>query len=348
MAALLVIAVGGVLALRTHRQHETAKAIALDIPNSVDESMYVKIGGIDQWIQIRGQDNNNPVLLCLNGGPGATWTPLTQLFAPWEKDFTVVQWDQRGAGKTLESTGASVAASMSIDRMALDGIEVSEFLSRHLHKEKIILLGHSWGSILGVHIVKQRPDLFYAYVGTGQAADMKKSIQAAQAYTLEKARAAGNRDAVKELESVGPPPYRSKEQAAVFFKWNGEYEVESDRAALMNTGRLIFGAPNYSLWDMYNRYRGFMQIPTWRLYQEMLTTDLASLGIDFKVPVYFFQGAEDELTVTAITRQYFEAIDAPHKEMVLFEGAGHFAVWSMPDKFLQELDARVRPLATRR
>jgi pimeloyl-ACP methyl ester carboxylesterase len=137
--------------------------------------MYVKIGGIDQWIQIRGQDRDNPVLLCLHGGPGATWLPLTAVFAPWEKDFTVVQWDQRGAGKSLEASGPSIASTMSIQRMADDGIELAELLRAHLKKEKILLLGHSWGSILGVHMVLQRPDLFYAYVGTGQVAQMTRS-----------------------------------------------------------------------------------------------------------------------------------------------------------------------------
>jgi pimeloyl-ACP methyl ester carboxylesterase len=123
--------------------------------------------------------------------------------------------------------------------------------------------------------------------------------------------------------------------------------VQSDRAALATVGRLIFGAPNYSLWDIYNRDKGFLQVPSLRLYQEMLSTDLASLGPDFKIPIYFFQGAEDEVTATALAKEYFQSIDAPHKEMVLFDGAGHFAVWSVPDRFLRELDARVRPLATR-
>lgn len=107
--ALLVIAVGAVIGYRAYLQHANAKAIAIRSQNGIDEGMYVKIGGIDQWIQIRGQDRNNPVLLCLHGGPGATWTPLTLLFFPWEKQFTVVQWDQRGAGKTLEATGDAPA-----------------------------------------------------------------------------------------------------------------------------------------------------------------------------------------------------------------------------------------------
>lgn len=151
---LLLGVVGALFVLRAHRQHLTARAIAIHTPNGIDEAMYAKIGGIDQWIQIRGQDRNNPVILCLHGGPGGSWLAQTPLFWPWEKEFTVVQWDQRGTGKTLESTGSSVAATMSVDRMVQDGIEVSEFLRNHLHKDKIILLGFSWGSLLGIHMVK--------------------------------------------------------------------------------------------------------------------------------------------------------------------------------------------------
>lgn len=149
----------------------------------------------------------------------------------------------------------------------------------------------------------------------------------------------------EELEAIGLPPYDTVDKLLVHFKWLEKYEVKSDRAALTNTGRLVFSAPNYSLWDIYSRNRGFLQIPPWRLYQDMLNTDLASLGTDFKVPIYFFQGAEDEVTVTALTKEYFEEINAPHKDMVIFEDSGHFAVWNTPDKFLRELDARVRPLA---
>jgi pimeloyl-ACP methyl ester carboxylesterase len=346
LVVLLLVVVGAVLALRAHQQHVTAQAIAIHTPNGIDEALYVKIGGIHQWIQIRGQDGNNPVLLCLHGGPGATWLPLTALFVPWEKEFTVVQWDQRGAGKTLETTGRSVADTMSVDRMAQDGIEVTEFLRQHLHKDKIILLGHSWGSILGIHMAKQRPDLFYAYVGTGQASNMQRSQQISYAHVLEKARAKSDKEAVKELENIGPPPFDRMDKVIVYFNQLGAYEVESDRVAQSSLiGRLTFRAPNYSLWDIYNRIRGFFQIPTWRLYNEMLSTDLPSLGLDFKIPVYFFQGAEDEVTLTPLAIEYFDKINAPHKEILLFEGAGHFAVWSMPDRFLQELVTRVRPLA---
>jgi pimeloyl-ACP methyl ester carboxylesterase len=346
VVVLFLVAVGAILAVRFRHQRANAQAFAIHTANGIDEGMYVKIGGIEQWVQIRGQDRNNPVLLCLHGGPGGTWIPLTERFIPWEKQFTVVQWDQRGAGKTLETTGASVADTMLVDRMAQDGIEVAEYLRNHLHKEKIILLGHSWGSILGVHIVKQRPELFYAYVGTGQAGNMPRSFQMSYAYILERARAANDKEAVKELESIGPPPYDGMDKVLVHFKWHGKYQTESDRAALSSpVGSLTDPPPNFSLWDEFNRARGFMVIPTWRVYQEMLSTDLPSLGPDFQIPVYFFQGAEDELTVTSLAQEYFEKINAPHKEWVAFEGGGHFTVWSMSDRFLQELVARVRPLA---
>jgi pimeloyl-ACP methyl ester carboxylesterase len=123
--ALIVFAVAATLGYRADLQHHNAQAFAIHTPNGIDEAMYVKIGGIDQWVQIRGQNRNNPVILMLHGGPGASWLPLTALFVPWEKDFTVVQWDQRGAGKTLETTGDSVAETMSIDRMTQFGLEVS-------------------------------------------------------------------------------------------------------------------------------------------------------------------------------------------------------------------------------
>jgi pimeloyl-ACP methyl ester carboxylesterase len=342
LVVLFLVALGAILVLRAHRQHVIAQAIAIRTPNGIDEAMYVKIGGIDQWIQIRGQDRNNPVLLCLHGGPGGSWLALTTLFLPWEKEFTVVQWDQRGTGKTLETTGGSIADTMSVDRMAQDGIEVAEFLRNHLHKNKIVLLGFSWGSLLGVHMAKLRPDLFYAYVGTGQISNMARAQQMSYAYVLEKARAANDKKAIKGLESIGPPPFDSMDKIVVFFRTLPTYECESDRNA---PGVGPFSAPNYSLWDIYNLIRGFALVPTFRVYHEMLSVDLSSLGPDFRIPIFFFQGELDERAQVSLAKEYFEKINAPRKEFVLFEGAGHAAVWSMPDRFLHELVTRVRSLA---
>ena len=121
-----------------------ARDFTISAANGIDEGGYVTIGGIEQWITIRGEDRSNPVLLFLHGGPGDVTNPWSSLFfGPWEKYFTIVQWDQRGAGRTLRKTGPSVTSTMTVDRMTKDGIEVAEYVRKHLRKNKIVVLGHS-------------------------------------------------------------------------------------------------------------------------------------------------------------------------------------------------------------
>src|SRR5262249_12629821 len=150
----------------------------------------------EQWVTIRGWDRKNPVLLFLHGGPGEVtdlWTYA--LFAPWERHFTVVQWDQRGAGRTLRKSGPSIAPTSTLERMVKDGVEIAEYLRKSLGKEKIILVGHSFGSILGVLMARARPDLFYAFVGTGQVGDATRNYAVAYEALVAKARAAGHSQA---------------------------------------------------------------------------------------------------------------------------------------------------------
>lgn len=343
--ALLVLAVGSFLGLRSYLQHRNAPAFAINPATGISEAGYVKIGGIEQWVQIRGQDRNNPVLLCVHGGPGGTWLPVTSLLLRWEKDFTVVLWDQRGAGKSLKASGPSVAETMSIDRMVQDGIEVAEYLRAHLHKEKIILLGHSWGSILGINMVKRRPELFYAYVGTGQVGDLPRSVSIDYARMLEQARVAKDAQTQEALKGIGEPPFGNLQQVSVFFQSIGKYQPASDNMAMQAMQRsLTSPPPGYSLRDAYYQAQGFMRIPTWRLYSEMLGTKLTALGPDIGVPVFIFQGSDDPVTPANLAEEYLQTLNAPRKEMVLLKSGGHFAVWSMAEKFREELVLRVRPL----
>ncbi|HET9653382.1 MAG TPA: alpha/beta hydrolase [Usitatibacter sp.] len=340
LVVLVVVAVAFGLGFRAYRQHVVAEATAIRGADGIVEGRYVKIGGIDQWIQIRGWNRANPVILCLHGGPGGTWLPLTPIFAGWERHFTVVMWDQRGAGRTLESTGDGVASTMTIERMAQDGIEVAEFLRSHLHKDRILLLGHSFGSILGIRMASRRPELFSAYIGTGQAVDMPRGIAMAYDGLLNKARADHDERSLATLAAAGKPPFETLEQVGRFFDVESRYDPDAD--ALPAVMRAGLTAPGISLFDLYERQKGFSSVPPWSIYREILATDLRPLN-DFQVPVYFVQGAEDDLTPASLVREYFDGIRAPHKELVLLPGAGHFAVWIARDRFLQELLTRVVP-----
>jgi pimeloyl-ACP methyl ester carboxylesterase len=351
LVGLVVLIMGAGLAYRADRQHQNAQALAIDAPQGIDEARFVNIGGIDQWVTIRGRDRDNPVLLFLHGGPGeASNLVYYSQFIPWTKEFTVVQWDQRGAGKTFGTTGEAVGPTMTIRRMSEDGIDLAEYLRKRLHKEKIILVGHSWGSILGIWMAKMRPDLFYAFVGTGQVVNVQHNFADVYERTLERARTVGNATAVQELRSIGPPPWRTLGALNIQGKWAQEFEGAS---ALTNAelASALF-APGYTLGDLY-REGGSIKLTLDRLVGDslegpMMRVDLRNLGPDFALPVFIIEGPEDFVTSPALAKDYVARLNAPQKEFVLLDAGGHFALFTHTTAFLRELTQRVRPLAVDR
>jgi pimeloyl-ACP methyl ester carboxylesterase len=194
--------------------------------------MFVPIGGIEQWITITGDDLNNPLVLNLHGGPGAVASPFSDaMFGDWYPDFVVVQWDQRGAGRTYTRTGPRIQSTMTIDRIVQDGIEVAEFVRQHLGKDKVILTGGSWGSVVGIRMAKARPDLFYAYVGVAQIVSGKDLFRG-YARTLALARQAQNTTAITDLEVIGPPPWDHLRKLGVFSRWTRFFETQLGGPAL--------------------------------------------------------------------------------------------------------------------
>jgi len=333
-------------AVLTFVRDRNARDYVITGPNAIDEARFVEIGGIPQWISIRGEDRNNPVLLFLHGGPGDATNPWGYAgFRTWLKAFTVVQWDQRGAGRTFGKNGAASASTITIDRLTRDGVELADYLRTTLKKEKIILVGHSWGSILGVLMAKARPDLFWAFVGTGQVADEQRNYDVAYHALLEKAERSGERRAVEELKAVGPPPYADGRGYGVQRRWSNLFEG-ADRFIASMFG-LALDAPGYTLRDVNDWLDGQVASAE-RLVPEMTKTlDAKSLGGEFAVPVFVIQGAEDFTTPTSLARGFVNAIRAPRKQFVAIEGGGHFAVFMKTDIFLNECVARVRPLSTR-
>ena len=243
----------------------------------------MEIGGIEQWITIRGEDRGNPVLLFLHGGPGdATNLWGYAGFRSWLRYFTVVQWDQRGAGRTLGRNGPSLGPTITIDRMTRDGIELAELLRRTLNHDRIILVGHSWGSILGVRMVKTRPDLFYAFVGTGQvAADPTRNYAVAYEEVLKAAKRRVDQRAVTELEQVGPPPWRDGRGYAVQRRWANLFEGAD--TFLASTLGLALAAPGYTARDV-NDWLSGQRLSAERLVPQTNEVDAAALGGEFSDP----------------------------------------------------------------
>lgn len=334
--ALAIPAIGLLLVSLVHT------TVAADNPgDGVDQTAFVPIGGIDQWISIKGEDRRNPVLLVVHGGPGESQWPQADKYVPWEKAFTVVLWDQRGAGHTYGRYGAKTP-DFSLDRIAQDGIEVTEYLLRTLGKKKIVVLGHSWGSTIATEMVQLRPELFAAYVGTGQAESWSATMNTQFDIALAKARQDGDAAAVKELETKGRPDLKDPQQAFSVNIWPAM--APSDKAWI---GSLRAGLPALQAKypkDMQDYQDGF-QFSVEHALPDQMKLDLAKTASKVGTAFFIIQGQNDVMTPTRAAVDYFNKVAAPQKELVLIPDAGHFAFMTAPVAFLAALTEKVRPVA---
>lgn len=344
LVLLVVVAVLVALGYRSWRQHENSVALAITSPNGIDEQRYVGINGLAEYITIRGEDRDNPVLLMLAGGPGNTLVPLSAVFRPWEKYFTIVQWDQRGAGRTFEASGANGQGKLTIAQMVADGVTLSEFLRTYLHKHKIVLLGDSWGSTLGVRMAKSRPEYFAAYVGTGQVAGKEDKEEFLYAALMKKVVAARDDASLARLKKIGAPPYKSQADLLVERDVSEGYDTEAERNLRSKMTPIVLFAPDFTLRDIYTMelYGNFASNA---MYKELITYDANKLGPDFAVPMFVFNGELDAITPAILAERWFATIRAPKKAFVIMKGGGHSVLLTMSDAFLHELVTRVRPLA---
>ena len=343
---IAVPAVGG-LAYRAMRQRQVAKELAIDTPNGIVEERFIRIGGIDQWIQIRGEDRANPVLLVLHGGPGWPNAVFNLPLRSWEKDFTVVQWDHRGAGKTLGLYGKAGSGEMTFDRRVADAIEVCEYLRNHLHKDKVILLAESMGTLTGTPLVMRRPDLFHAYVGIGQVISTRENERLSFEYGLRTARERGNQQAIREMEAIAPYPGNTpitRERIIVARKWPQFY---GGLTAYRETSDYFYRAarlsPEYDDRDRCAINAGSV-FTLGKLLDEFLQVDFTGVR-EFPIPVVMFMGRHDYTTPSEPTAQWIDAVKAPYKRGVWFEHSAHMMPWEEPGKTLVSLLEHVRPLA---
>jgi proline iminopeptidase len=354
VVCLLVAALSSALLYRKYLQHQVAEARAITSPGGINSLEAVRIGGIDQWIQVRGEDVNNPILLFIHGGPGIGFIPLAGAFqSPWEKYFIVVQWDQRGAGKTYTSNSEEIQRrTMNVPQMEQDALDVANYLRTRFKREKIFVVGHSWGSLLGLWLAHEHPEIIYAYVGTGQVVNMQQNEKATYQDTLQEARARHNEQAIKELESIAPYPPANPdfEITGTERKWASPLlGLPPGAPDFTNVKRLltdVISAPEYSLADDYSFIHGqtsFFSIKI--LLPEMMKMDLAKFGPEFRAPVFFFEGRHDQYCRPSLIWDYSQAITAPQKDFIWFDNSGHFPFYEEQRKFTAELVERVLPLA---
>jgi pimeloyl-ACP methyl ester carboxylesterase len=337
--------------------YEDAREIVADLgrivaPSGIQASYKVRVGGIDQWLMVRGQDRANPILLFVHGGPAAPITPsIWQFQRPLEEYFTVVTWDQRGAGKTFRETDpAAIGDTIRISRFVDDAIEVAEHVRSKYGKDKLILAGHSWGTIVAMHAALQRPELFHAYVGIGQVINTRENERISFAHGLEQARAHSNAAALRELESIAPYPGEeplTRERIIIARKWAQFY---GGLSAYREASRYYFRAPllspEYDDADRCAIDEGNL-FTLGRILPEFLEVDFT--GIErFPIPVVMFMGRHDYTTPSAPTAAWLDALDAPYKQGIWFERSAHMIPWEEPGKTLVSLLEHVRPLAAGR
>lgn len=338
IATAVVAAVAlAALGYRRIRQYQVGRTLAVDATHGISEGRYVRAGGVDQWIQIRGEDRSNPILL-IAAGAGLPMEPFTGTFRQWERHFTVVFWDRRDVGRTRGRNGKAGSQSWTFDQLADDGIEIIEFLRRHLGQDKVTLVGHSQGSIVGALIAGRRPDLLHAYVGTAQITDMDRNERLTYDLALKRAHAVGNRKAVRALEAV-PPPYLTTKAWFVKQRWSFATDAEASPWQRKAPAAALFW-PRYGLADVYRSTLGVLFLPP-RLFTATMACTPEALGTSFEVPVFILQGEDDEHTLPSLAREYLSSVDAPAKEFVLLPGTGHMSFLTRPDLFLTELLNRV-------
>jgi pimeloyl-ACP methyl ester carboxylesterase len=314
----------------------------------IDEGMFVEIRGLKQWVTVRGSDRSGPVLLIVHG-TGFALSAMAPFFAPWERDFTIVQWDQPGAGATYAKNGAAGMAAVSTESITRDGIAVTEFVRQRLGAEKIALLAISGGTVIGLKMVKARPELFAAYVGSGQVVHWARQEARCYQMILQRAREAGDAAAIAELEQIGPPPY--KEAAAVALKAKYANAMTPAEQAELPALLAAMNAPSSAAYIARGlpRFdaRAVSMATFEKLMGEFAAFDARQLGLRFGVPMFFFQGAHDVHLPTSEVKTYATEIDAPQKLMVQIHEGGHSAFF-LREEFLRLLNAYVRSLAITR
>lgn len=295
--------------------------------NSIASLEQVELGGINQWILVRGHDINNPVLLFLHGGPGMPAMYLAHAFQrPLEKDFVIVHWDRRGAGKTFNESISP--DDLSVSKLLSDTKQLTDLLRDRFDKEKIYLTGHSFGSYLGLLFADRHPELLHAFIGIGQVVDEKAALNIQERFIREEAKKRGENKAIAEIEEYGSGAHETW-----LFKFGGQLKHSESFWPFIWTG---LRAPEYGLFEIPNVPKG-SGFSSRNMTYDVINGEIRNHITKVEIPVYFFTGRRDYTTPHELIEQYYDILDAPKKEIVWFEESAHFPFFEEPEKFAQEM-----------
>ncbi len=336
--SLIIICLAALISSCSHTK-PFVDANGTTMKNSISSAEKITIGGVEQALLIRGSSKSNPILLFLHGGPGTPYDGFAYKFqAELEKRFVVVHWAQRGAGKSYN--WGIPNESMNMEQLLSDAEELIDHLRLRFNKQKIYLTGHSWGAYLGMYVVKRKPDRIHAFIGAGQGVDLLEQERLSHQFVLQEARNRGDNKALKDLTKIGEPPYQNISKGLgvkyhYLAKYGGYIHGEAGQGMLFRT---ILKSPEYDILGFVRYGLGLMYTMKHLVKNggdKMWRISPLNDAYQVDVPVYFIQGKYDRVAAGELLEKYYQKLEAPHKEIVLFEHSGHFIFLKEPDRFCE-------------
>lgn len=337
IAVVVLLGLGVAVAVLTSR---TSTPVFLDsqgrvVSGSIAEERRVELGGVEQYVLIRGRDRTAPLLVYVHGGPGASETPFLRAHN-WdlENDFVAVYWDQRGAGKSYDS--ALDPATLNIARMTADLSELIDLLLAEFEQDEVLLVAHSWGTILGLEHVAKRSETVAAYIAVSQIVNELESDAEGYAWAVSAAKAAGDAEALADLEALGPPPYSVDEfmtQRELLVSLGGVFVAPQSNLQVVKT---VLGTSEAAWPDLISFFRGNVLSVT-ALWPEHKRYDARERHALLEVPVFFMVGRHDRVISPRLSAEFLASVEAPDKTILWFEHSAHMLPFEEPERFGEEV-----------
>jgi len=348
---MLSLAVVG-LAVLVAGPASTPRVVGADgqpVPGSIAELTAVELDSHEQAISIRAADPDKPVLLYLAGGPGQSDIAFARaLLQPLEQDFVVVVWDQRGSGKSYAALDPT--STYTLEGLVADTIALTDYLRDRFAEEKIYLLGESWGSTLGVLAVQERPDLFHAYIGSGQMVSQRETDRMVWRDLLAYADRTANGELYNQILTLGEPPYRDTPWAnSLVMGYYGLLETPYSppaayvaRGEASGVGQFGLMGSEYTVVENANLIRGLVDMFS-LMYPQLQEIDFRTDVPTLEVPIYVLDGENELRGRRELAHEWFAQLNAPHKELITYENAGHAVAFEQADAFLRLMVDEIVP-----